>query len=51
VRLGAARASERVVMMKRLQTARQKILSIHEHGEKLESVVGLSPFMQQEFDT
>ncbi len=39
------------VMMKRLQAARKKMLSIHAHGEKLEPVVGLSPFMEQELDT
>lgn len=39
------------VMMKRLQAARKKMLSIHAHGEKLEPVVSLSPLMQQEFDT
>jgi len=39
------------VMMKRLHAARKKMLSIHAHGEKLEPVVGLSPFMEQELDT
>ena len=39
------------VMMKRLQAARQKMLAIHARGEKLEPVVGTSPFMHQEFDT
>jgi CRP-like cAMP-binding protein len=39
------------VMMKRLQAARKKMLAIHVHGEKLERVVGLSPFMEQELDT
>jgi CRP/FNR family cyclic AMP-dependent transcriptional regulator len=39
------------VMMKRLQAARKKMLSIHAHLEKLEPVVGLSPFMEQELDT
>ncbi|MGZ5002726.1 MAG: Crp/Fnr family transcriptional regulator [Chthoniobacterales bacterium] len=38
------------VMMKRLQAARAKMLAIH-GGEKLEPAVGLSPFMEQEFDT
>jgi CRP/FNR family transcriptional regulator, cyclic AMP receptor protein len=38
------------VMMKRLQAARQKMLAIHTHGEKLPPV-GLSPFMEQELDT
>ena len=38
-------------MMKRLQAARKKMLSIHAHGEKLEPVVGLSPFVEQELDT
>ena len=39
------------IMLKRLQGARQKMLAIHARGEKLEPVVGMSPFMQQEFDT
>ena len=39
------------VMMRRLQAARRKMLSIHTRGEKLQPVVGLSPFMEQEFDT
>jgi CRP-like cAMP-binding protein len=39
------------VMMKRLQAARKKMLAIHAHGEELEPVVGLSPFMEQELDT
>lgn len=38
------------VMMKRLQAARRKMLSMHAHGEKLQSAIGLSPFMEQEFD-
>ena len=33
------------VMLRRLQTAREKMLSIHAHGEKREPVIGLSPFM------
>jgi CRP-like cAMP-binding protein len=39
------------VMLRRLQAARKKMLSIHAHGEKLEPVIGLSPFMAQELDT
>jgi CRP/FNR family cyclic AMP-dependent transcriptional regulator len=39
------------VMLRRLQTAREKMLSIHAHGEKLEPAIGLSPFMAQELDT
>ena len=39
------------VMMKRLQAARKKMLAIHAGGERLEPVVGTSPFMEQEFDT
>lgn len=39
-----------VVMMKRLQAARKKMLALHAHGEKLPAV-GLSPFMEQELDT
>jgi len=39
------------VMLRRLQAARKKMLSIHAHGEKLEPVVELSPFMEQELDS
>lgn len=39
------------VMLRRLQTARKKMLSMHAYGEKLQSVTGLSPLMEQEFDT
>jgi CRP/FNR family transcriptional regulator, cyclic AMP receptor protein len=39
------------VMLRRLQAARKKMLSIYAHGEKLEPVIGLSPFMGQELDT
>ncbi len=39
------------VMMKRLQAARKKMLAIHARRETLEPVVGLSPFMEQEYDT
>jgi CRP/FNR family cyclic AMP-dependent transcriptional regulator len=39
------------VMLRRLQAARNKMLSIHARGEKLEPVVGLSPFMEQELDS
>ena len=35
------------VMLRRLQAARKKMLSIHDHGEKLEPVIGLSPFMNR----
>jgi CRP-like cAMP-binding protein len=38
------------VMMKRLQAARRKMLALHA-GEKLQPAFGLSPFMEQEFDT
>ena len=38
------------VMMKRLQAARKKMLAIHS-GQRLEPSIGLSPFMEQEFDT
>jgi len=39
------------VMMKRLQAARKKMLALHTHGEKLDRVPELSPFMEQELDT
>ena len=39
------------VMMKRLQAARQKMLAIHAQKEKLQPVVCMSPFMEQELDT
>lgn len=39
------------VMMRRLQAARKKMIAIHGHGEKLEPVPDLSPFMEQELDT
>lgn len=39
------------VMMRRLQTARRKMLAIHARGEKLETVIGLPPFMEAEFDS
>jgi CRP/FNR family transcriptional regulator, cyclic AMP receptor protein len=38
------------VMMNRLQAARKKMLSVHARHEKLEPAIGLSPFMEQEFD-
>ena len=38
------------VMMKRLQAAHKKMLALHS-GEKLTPAIGLSPFMEQEFDT
>ena len=38
------------VMMKRLQAARRKMLSVHAHGTRLESVVLESPFLDQELD-
>jgi len=39
------------VMIKRLQAAREKMLAVHAGSEKLQPVIGLSPFMEQEFDT
>lgn len=39
------------VMLRRLQAARKKMLSMHAYGEKLQPVIGVSPFMEQEFDT
>jgi CRP-like cAMP-binding protein len=39
------------VMMKRLQAARKKMLSLHAHGEKLEPAIGLPPYVEQELDT
>ena len=39
-----------VVMNRRMQAARNKMLAIH-HGRKTLSPVGMSPFMEQEFDT
>lgn len=39
------------VMMRRLQAARKKMLAIHAHGDRLEPVPYLSPFMEQELDT
>jgi CRP-like cAMP-binding protein len=39
------------VMMKRLQAARDKMVAVDAGNEKLQPVVGLSPFMQQEMDT
>ena len=39
------------VMMKRLQAARRKLLEIHSRKSELPPAVGLSPFMEQEFDT
>lgn len=38
------------VMMKRLQSARKKMLSIHSHGEKLPPAIGLPPYLEQELD-
>lgn len=38
------------IMLKRLQAARKKMLSIHAHGDSLEPVVLESPFMDQEQD-
>lgn len=38
------------VMLRRLQAARDKMLSIHAHGTSLEPVVLESPFMDQELD-
>jgi CRP/FNR family cyclic AMP-dependent transcriptional regulator len=39
------------VMMKRLQSARKKMLSVYAHGAPLPPVVLESPFMDQEFDS
>ena len=39
-----------VVMSRRMQAARNKMLAIH-HGSDTLSPVGISPFMEQEFDT
>ena len=39
-----------VVMNRRMQAARNKMLAIH-HGSKTLSPVGTSAFMEQEFDT
>ena len=38
------------VMLRRLQAARKKMLSIHAHAERLEPVTGFSPFTDQERD-
>ena len=38
------------VMMKRLQSARRKMLSVHAHRAALEPVVLESPFLDQELD-
>lgn len=38
------------VMMKRLQSARRKMLSVHAHRASLEPVVLQSPFLDQELD-
>ncbi len=39
------------IMMKRLQSARRKMLSVHAHGAALEPVVLESPFLDQEYDS
>jgi len=39
------------VMLRRLQSARKKMLAIHARTEQLQPAVGLSPFMEQEFDS
>jgi CRP/FNR family transcriptional regulator, cyclic AMP receptor protein len=39
-----------VVMNRRMQAARNKMLAIH-HGNETLTPVGVSPFMEQEFDT
>jgi CRP/FNR family cyclic AMP-dependent transcriptional regulator len=39
------------VMLKRLQAARRKMLSVHAHGASLEPVVLASPFLDQEQDS
>lgn len=38
------------VMIRRMQSARKKMLAVH-HGSESLSLVGLPPFMEQEFDT
>ncbi len=39
------------IMMKRLQSARRRMLSVHAHGAALEPVVLESPFLDQEKDS
>jgi CRP/FNR family cyclic AMP-dependent transcriptional regulator len=39
------------VLMKRLQSARAKMLAVQTHGEELKAAIGLPPFLEQEFDT
>ena len=39
------------IMLKRLQSARRKMLSVHAHGASLEPVVLESPFLDQERDS
>src|SRR2546430_11726122 len=39
------------VMLRRLQSARKIMLAIHARTEQLQPAVGLSPFMEQEFDS
>lgn len=39
------------IMLRRLQSARKKMLSLHAHQVSLEPVVAESPFMDQELDT
>ena len=39
------------IMMKRLQSARRKMLSVHTHRASLEPIVLESPFLDQEQDS
>ena len=38
------------VMMKRLQAARKKMLSVQAHGDQLPPAIGLPPYLEQELD-
>lgn len=40
-----------VVMNRRMQAARDKMIGVHHGSMKLEPAIGLSPFMEQELDT
>ena len=39
-----------VVMIKRLQAAREKMVAVHAHETELKPVILRAPFMDQEFD-
>ena len=39
------------IMMKRLQSARRRMLSVHAHGTALEPAILESPFLDQEHDS